>query len=206
MNRRDALQVLATTAASPLLGVSSFELLVEVGYAVRQSMTGDEETLRALSSDQATSVQTVAEIIIPATDTPGAREAGVTEFIDSLLADWMLDAERDAFLSGLADLDGRARAGHGAAFVECSETQQVGLIAAMDAEVAELLAADRAAPYDAYDAGNRSVRTAPEHFFYQMKRWTLVGYYTSEIGMVEELRHNFLPGEWDPCRVLEESR
>ncbi len=206
MNRRDALQALAASAATPLLGASSFEMLVEAGHAVRQTMAGSAATLRALSPDEATSVGTLAEIIIPATDTPGAREAGVTEFIDTLLADWMLDAEREAFLTGLADLDTRARTAHGAAFAECSDTQQVELVTAMDAEVAELLAADRAALYDAYSVGNRSTRTAPSHFFYQMKRWTLVGYYTSEIGMVEELRHNFLPGEWDPCRVLEESR
>ncbi|HJO05659.1 MAG TPA: gluconate 2-dehydrogenase subunit 3 family protein [Acidobacteriota bacterium] len=206
MNRRDALQAFAALAATPLASAGSLEKLVEAGHAVRRAGSGKGPAPRALSASQARSIGALAEIIIPATDTPGARPAGVTEFIDTLLADWMPEDERNAFLAGLEMLEARARRELGAAFAECSEDQQVELATALDAEVAALLAADRAAPYDAYDEEHRPERTAPGHFFYQMKRWTLVGYYTSEVGMTQELRYDFLPGEWDPCRVLEESR
>ncbi len=47
---------------------------------------------------------------------------------------------------------------------------------------------------------------APKHFFYQMKRLTMLGYFTSEPGMVQSLRFNPFPGRWDPCMVVEESR
>ncbi len=206
MNRRDALQAFVAAAATPLLGAASFDHLLEMGRTVRQSMSTAPSPLGTLTPAQAQSLRILAEIIIPATDTPGASDAGVTEFIDTLLTDWMSDEERDAFLVGLDDLEQRAQASFGTSFVLCSNSQQVQTTASMDAEVAELLAADRAADYDPYDADTRPERKAPEHFFYQLKRWTLVGYFTSEVGMTEELRHNFFPGEWDPCRVLEESR
>ncbi len=206
MNRRDALQAFAAVAATPLLGAASFNHLLELGQTVRQTMSTAPTPLGTLTPAQARSLRVLAEIIIPATDTPGASGAGVTEFIDTLLTDWMEDEERDAFLVGMNDLEHRAQASFGTSFVQCSSSQQVEITASMDDEVAELLAADRAADYDPYDADERPEPSAPKHFFYQLKRWTLVGYFTSEVGMTEELRHNFLPGEWDPCRVLEESQ
>ena len=206
MNRRDALQAFAAAAATPLAGSVTFDHVLEMGRAVRQTMATAPTALRTLTPAQAQAMQALAEIIIPATDTPGANDADVTEFIDTLLTDWMPDDERDAFLVGMDDLDRRAQASFGSPFAECSESEQLRTTTSMDAEVAALLALDRAAPYDPYDADKRPRSRAPSHFFYQMKRWTLVGYFTSEVGMTEELQYDFLPGEWDPCRVLEDSR
>jgi hypothetical protein len=50
--------------------------------------------LQALDPHQAETVATIAELILPATDTPGAREAQVPEFIDVILAEWYDDADR----------------------------------------------------------------------------------------------------------------
>ena len=206
MNRRDALQVFAITATTPLLGASPFNHLINIGRSVRQTMTAEPTALRTLAPTQAHSMRVLAEIIIPATETPGANEAGVTDFIDTLLTDWMRAEERDAFLRGIDDLNQRTQANFDTPFTECSESQQLQTTISMDAEVAQLLAIDRAAPYDPYNVNNRAKDKAPRHFFYQAKRWTLVGYFTSEVGMTEELQHDFLPGKWDPCRALEDGR
>jgi len=50
-------------------------------------------------------VETMSELIIPATDTPGAKGARVSEFIDLILSDWSDDADKKIFLDGLADVD-----------------------------------------------------------------------------------------------------
>jgi len=51
----------------------------------------------------------------------------------------------------------------------------------MDAEVAELLRVDRAAPADeSVGPDDRPAPSAPDHPFYQLKRMTLLGYFTSE--------------------------
>jgi len=63
---------------------------------------------RALDSDQAELLATIAEHILPETDTPGARAVGVHQFIDALVAESYGAEERQRFLAGLAALDGRA--------------------------------------------------------------------------------------------------
>src|SRR5258706_203268 len=63
---------------------------------------------RVLDSDQAELLATIAEHILPETDTPGARAVGVHRFIDALVAESYGAEERQQFLAGLAGLDGRA--------------------------------------------------------------------------------------------------
>src|SRR5437660_980409 len=79
---------------------------------------------RTLSPAQLELVATVAEHIIPQTDTPGARAAGVHRFVDTLLSDHYPATERDRFLAGLADVDARAQSAHGQPFRQCSPEQR----------------------------------------------------------------------------------
>src|SRR6266851_4689480 len=100
MNRREVLLLLAGTAALP-------DQLLAVGRAVHKRVRAG--TLRALDPHQNATVATIAELIIPKTDTPGAREAGVPAFIDAMLADWVDDDQRRLFTAGLANVDERSR-------------------------------------------------------------------------------------------------
>src|SRR3989442_15534589 len=91
MNRREVLLLLAGTGAIP-------DQLLAIGRAVhKRARVG---TLRALNAHQNETVATIAELIIPKTDTPGAREAGVPAFIDVMLADWAGDDQRQMFTAG----------------------------------------------------------------------------------------------------------
>src|SRR2546428_12989872 len=88
---------------------------------------------RTLSPSQLELVAVMAEPIIPRTDTPGARAAGVHRFVDTLLSDHYPTAERDRFLAGLADVDARAQSAHGQPFRQCSPEQRIALLGEMDA-------------------------------------------------------------------------
>src|SRR5213076_1333305 len=79
---------------------------------------------RTLDAGQLELVATMADHIVPQTDTPGARAAGVHRFDATLLSDHYPTPERDRFVAGLADVDARARAGHGKTFR--SEERRVG--------------------------------------------------------------------------------
>src|SRR5579862_10025691 len=60
--------------------------------------------LRSLDPHQHTTVATVADLIIPATDhppTPAASAGNVAEFIDVVLSEWYADDDKAAFLAGL---------------------------------------------------------------------------------------------------------
>jgi len=100
MNRREVLLLLAGTGALP-------DQLLAIGRTVHKRVRAG--TLRALNAHQNETVATIAELIIPKTDTAGAREAGVPAFIDVMLADWADDDHRQQFTAGLANVDERAR-------------------------------------------------------------------------------------------------
>lgn len=152
----------------------------------RRIRVGDP--LRALDPQQGELVATIADLIIPATDTPGARAAGVHQFIDLTLAEWYDAADRQRFLAGLADVDARAQAAHGAPFLRCTPAQQAAVLTALDEQL----------------AAQRDAKTAPDKPFFQMlKGLTLVGYYTSEIGATQELHSQIVPGRYDACAPLE---
>src|SRR5258706_15699902 len=107
MNRREALLLLAGTAALP-------DQLLAVGRAVHKKVRGG--SLRALTPQQNETVATIAELIIPKTDTPGAREAGVPAFIDVMLADWGDDNQRQMITAGPPNLEAPQPQGVGKAF------------------------------------------------------------------------------------------
>src|SRR6266571_1362561 len=101
MNRREVLLLLAGTAALP-------DRLLAIGRTVHQRVRVG--TLRTLNPHQTETVATIAELIIPKTDTPGARDAGVPGFIDVMLADWGDEEHRQTFTAGLANGDELSRA------------------------------------------------------------------------------------------------
>jgi len=167
INRRQALQQVAV-----LLGgaISAPTLAGVLSTATRRAWAASPQWApRTLSAAQLELVATVAEHIIPETDTPGARAAGVHRFVDTLLTDHYPATERDRFLAGLADVDARARSAHGQAFAQCAPEQRIALLTELDAR--------------AYAAS----RGEDGWFFRRMKELTLVGYYTSEIGAMQEL-------------------
>jgi len=143
---------------------------------------------RALTPDQANLVATIADHILPETDTPGARAVGVHRFIDAMLAESYPAKDRERFLAGLADVDARARRTCGRAFLQCATTDQRALLVHLDRE-----------------AFATTPGTGEALFFRTMKKLTLVGYYTSEIGATRELHHAPVPGRFDGCVPLAES-
>ena len=173
-----------------------------------------------LSPSQSELVATIAEHIIPATDTPGARAAGVHRFVDVVLTDYYKAEERSRFLNGLSELDARAEKANGKPFMKSTHKEQLALLTAMDAESyppqrvlekAEPLNAERARMRDslarqsstgptvsdptrpsADGGGGEAARREAERgwFFRRMKELTLLGYYTSETGAMQELKVN----------------
>jgi len=148
--------------------------------------------LRVLDPHQHATVATVADLIIPATDTPPASAGNVAEFIDVVLADWYADEDRTAFLSGLADLDAQARTAFGKDFVSGAPAQQISLLQGLDDETSR------------WNASPQKSR-GPEPFFHRMKWLTVYGYYSSEAGLVKDQRFVMIPGQYVPCAPADSS-
>jgi hypothetical protein len=186
MKRRRAIQLLGALAgvpALPVLGRFSESELLALGTRIHEQLEGEPHQPRALTPAQYREVEVAAEQIIPRTHTPGATDARVADFIDTMLADWYTPAERERFITGLTDLDTRAMQAHGKAFADISGSARVALLTAIDDDVTTLRRANT-------QAGN-------EHWFATLKFLTVWGYYTSRAGVTEELRANVMPGRYD---------
>jgi len=144
---------------------------------------GTDWTPQLFTAEQNEMVDTIAEIIIPATDTPGASAANVNRFIDTMVGESYDQADRDRFLEGLDDVNTHCKDAYGNPFVECTAGQQKALVGELDDETF----GPGAPPHD-WDAPS---------FFRMMKELVIVGYYTSEIGATEELRTKAVPGYYD---------
>jgi hypothetical protein len=173
--RRAALLLGGALSASTVAGVVA-------GCEARRVAAGAWRP-RALTSEQAELVATIAEHILPETDTPGARAVGVDRFIDAMLAEGHPPRERERFLAGLAEVDARARRICGRDFLQCGTREQRTLLEQLDRESSP--AEGSAVP-----------------FFRTMKELTLLGYYTSEVGATRELRHAPVPGRFEGCVPL----
>lgn len=178
MKRRQAIGVLGGVAGAPLLmSVNEIERLVawrehvrdQAGSRSPSSRGAAAQTASLLTPERARVMKALAEVIIPATDTPGASEAGVAEFVAALVDGWLDDDDRDRFLAGLDTVDPRARERFGSPFAECEPGEQAVFVRDLDDEVTRLRedpAADET-----------------QHFFHDVKRFSLTAYFTSDVGL-----------------------
>lgn len=183
MERRTLLQWMLATGGLTALNRLSASDLRALGHDAHQRSRHSARQLETLDAHAAAQVTIAAELIIPASDTPGATQAGVTAFIDTMLTGWYPRADRDRFLHGLRQLDARATSVAGSPFALCPLDAQRSVLTGFDAEVAAL----------------RAVRSpaADEHWFAMLKYLTVWGYCTSEVGMRETLRTYPPPMRYD---------
>lgn len=213
MHRREALQRMALLTG----GALSFSTVSAV-LGGCQTQTGDGYEPSVLVDDLEELVATIAERIIPATDTPGAREAGAHHFIDEVVSDWMVRREREHFVEQLEAFQDRVREEYDRLFVELEEEEQVRLLEEaeelaegeeeeiVEVELTEAWREERNPDLVIVPGTGQDERIEVQlrPWWHTMKELTLVGYYTSEIGATEELQYEHVPGRWEPCAPLEE--
>ena len=102
------------------------------GSATLVGLTGVASPLRAatvswtpeaLTRDQAALLERLCDLLLPTTETPGALDAGVLQYIDRALSEAESDSA-EAYRSGLAALDVYSRYSRGSAFIDLSTVDQ----------------------------------------------------------------------------------
>jgi len=173
MNRRDALRGLtAGIGAASAVWIDQLHALARqhpMSTMLAESAQGAAWTPRVLSAHQLATVGTLVELIIPATETPGAKALEVDRYIDGVLA-LAEPADRDRFLSGLGWLDARSQALFRKDFVSSSIREQTDLLTRLSSSTA-----------------GQSEPPAGVEFFNGIKTLTIAGYYTTEVGLRQEL-------------------
>jgi len=137
------------------------------------------------------------DLIIPATDTPGARGARVNEFIDVILTEWANDSERQAFSNGLADVDRQSNVLFAKSFTGASVEQQTALLREIDDVAMSHRTAQRARHGNTIPADRD--KQLQGNFWDVFKGITLHGYYTSEIAFTQEEKLQIIPGAYHGC-------
>ena len=186
ITRRDVLRLTAAAAAAPLVPRA---LPAEApGTTAAASAAG-----RFFSAPELRLLDELTELILPADEhSGGSREAAVAAYIDGRLAEYdpeipELREIRERWKAGLATVDAACQEAVGKPFLEASKEERTAVV--------ERLAAKEQQP-----------QSDGEKFFVELKRWTTRGYYSSRVGIHDELEYkgNTLQAEYagvDPATL-----
>jgi gluconate 2-dehydrogenase gamma chain len=184
VTRRDALKLAAVAAATPLL---PHGLAEAAGAAAAKAG-------RFFSAAEMALLDELVELIIPAdSHSGGARAAGVAGYIDERLAQYdpkipVLKADQERWKAGLATVDALARAVFGKTFLESSPAERTALLE----RIAQPLAGAEIPTEEPEERRTPAVEkpeTVGQRFFVELKSWTARGYYTSKIGIHDEMEY-----------------
>lgn len=165
--RREILRMLSMAAAAAAFpGFSKWSFACgHVGGGLAQTKPAVYQPL-FFSATEYVLIERLADLIIPADDTPGANEAGVAEFIDLMTS---RDPElQQNFRAGLQWLNAHSRKSYDKLFLALAHQQQMALLEPL-----------------AYKKMFRTGEERGREFFDLLREYTIMGFYTSEVGLKE---------------------
>ncbi len=174
MDRREAISKVALLLGGTIVGA---EFFLQVGCK-----SGPEKVKELFGQEDVSFMDEVADTILPATSTPGAKAANVGRFMAVMVKDCYTPEEQKIFINGLSKLDDASNKKNGKKFMESTPQQRTALLIDLDNE------------QKAYQKTKK--KEDPNHYFRMMKELTLLGYFTSEVGATKALRYNPIPGKY----------
>lgn len=168
LSRRELLKLGAAAAAASSFGVGRLSARSMTGRALGQA---PQATPAFFTQAEFALVDELSEIIIP-TDahSPGARAARVAAFIDFQLAEAWEEKERTDWRQGLALVERLSQQTDGKPFLQATADQRLALLT----EIAK---------------GEAQPQKPEEEFFKELKSRVVYAYYTSEIGIKQEMEY-----------------
>ncbi len=127
------------------------------------------------SLDEVNMINEIGEIIIPITDTPGAKAARVGEFIAVVVQDCFSDKEKKELNATLGDINSVCSGSFGNDFLKCKENERLKLVSKMEEG------------HEGYKA---------------LKNLIVSAYLSSEIGMTQYFDYHPVPGKYDGCTTV----
>ncbi|MGC4234972.1 MAG: gluconate 2-dehydrogenase subunit 3 family protein [Niabella sp.] len=139
----------------------------------------------------------LAELIIPQTDTPGAKDARTEEYIIHAVTFIIPYYEANTFIEGLEQLEQDSHKKYKQPFSKCSNGQQRELLLKMKQGVF----------YSKWRLLSKVKRKLLGRSFFEIiKDLTVTGYCTSEAGATKGLAYIDIPGHFNPCIPLEKGQ
>ncbi|MBV9303487.1 MAG: gluconate 2-dehydrogenase subunit 3 family protein [Acidobacteriaceae bacterium] len=123
------------------------------------------------TKDEFALLDKLTDLIIPTDEhSPGAHDAGVAPFIDRMTAEAFLAEEKETWRRGLQSINALSQTTNGAPFLQATEAQQIALLQKIS-------------------KNEEHGETPQEKFWGQLKQTTAFAYYTSKIGIHEEMNY-----------------
>lgn len=176
MNRREALSSVALLLGGTLIGSTAF---------LTGCKTSGTDSGISFSPEEISFLNEVGETILPATSSPGAKEANVGEFMARYVADCYEAKDQVIFKEGFKKLDEASKKKNNETFLKSTPEQRTALLTEIDKEAKE------------YQKTKKE--EDPNHYFRMFKELTLFGFFTSEVGATKALRHVAIPGKYEGC-------
>jgi|SRR5690606_23522777 hypothetical protein len=190
MNRREALERVALLMG----GVISAPTITAFLEGCTPGSQSESAPFTGFTDQQLQLVAEIAETIIPATDTPGAKDANVAEFIQLMLKDCYYPKDQKSFLAGLKSISDKG-------FLDATADKRIQLLTEAEEESFQYKDEVAKKRKEAADA-NQTFDEPGVHFFSLMKELTLLGYFTSEVGATQALDYLPVPGRYEGCVPL----
>ena len=166
VTRRDMLKLTATAAISiPLVGMSS------AASAATESAAAQWKAPLFFTRDEFVMVDEISELIIPTDEhSPGARAAQCAAYIDARLAESWTDEPKTEWRDGLKAIDAVSQEMHGKPFMQATPDQRISVLTRIS-------------------ANEKDPQKPEEKFFREIKARTAHAYYTSKIGIHQEMEY-----------------
>lgn len=169
MNRRELLKLIAATTGTAMIG----------GSALLTGCATAPQTPLVFSAQDIALLDEIAETILPRTTTPGAKDAKVGQFMTVYVNDCYSLEEQALFHKGLVSLENSSHKTYGRSFMALQPAERETFINQLDQYAKAEIAAGKI------------------HYFTMIKQLTLFGFFTSEVGGTQVLRHVAIPGRFD---------
>jgi Gluconate 2-dehydrogenase subunit 3 len=123
------------------------------------------------SKDEFALLDALTDLVIP-TDghSPGAHAAGVAPYIDRTVAEAFLAEDKDSWRKGLAAINQLSQSTCQCPFLQANKQQQTGILTKLAAT-------------------EKNPQTEAEKFFTQLKETTAFAYYSSDIGIHQDINY-----------------
>ena len=199
MTRRDVIQrVTAMLGGAALAGGDRLLAISFDEGAIAQAMA---QGVGVFSAADVAFLDEIAETILPETSSPGAKAAKAGAFMALMVTDAYTDIAREAFRTGMTQINAACTTANGVAFMAASPAQRLALLETIDREQKTAMDA-RVPPPTSRAPVAETPDHGPAHYFRMMKELAMLGYFTSEIGCTRALRYIESPGRFDPCAPL----
>lgn len=183
MNRRKAVQHVALLLGGSVLGA---EMFIQSGCnPIDTKKVAEAPVTTFFSEVEIELLDEITETIIPRTDTPGAKDAKVAEFMNVMVRDCYTKEDQKIFKEGLKKLQQQCKEKYRADFMRVNADQKKEFINLVNRE--EL------------DYNKNKKKGDPKHYFRMLRELTLLGFFTSEPGATKVLRYVSVPGKYEPC-------